>query len=105
MNDKMMKSILDNMARIRAIEDRIVAESGCKLTDITKAIAEYAIAHEMSAVAGSDGHGNRYTWTVVKGGETHIEPDGKAAIKALEQAGLPVPTHEVKGRAASLRKG
>lgn len=104
MNDKVFASIVNDMARIRAIEDRIAANSGMTVSDVGKAIANYAIDHGMSAVSGNDGHGNRYVWKVVSGSSDHSEPDGKAAIAELERRGITVPTHTVKGRSASLRK-
>lgn len=104
MNDKVFTSIVNDMARIRAIEDRIAANSGMTVSDVGKAIANYAIDHGMSAVSGNDGHGNRYVWRVVAGTDDHDEADGRAAIKKLESMGVTVPTHTVKGRSASLRK-
>lgn len=104
MNDKQFSSTLNALARIRALEDRIVADTGMSISDIGKALADYATAHDMSAVTGNDGHGNRYCWKVVRGSTDHAEPDGKAAIAELERRGITVPVHTVKGRAASLRK-
>lgn len=104
MNDKTFTATLNALARIRALEDRIVADTGLSISDVNKAIAEYAAAHDMTAVTGNDGHGNRYCWKVVRGSADHTEPDGKAAIAELEKRGIPVPTHTVKGRSASLRK-
>ena len=104
MNDKIFTSALNTMARIRALEDRLTADTGLTVSDLSKALADYAISHGMSAVTGNDGHGNRYAWKVVNGSSDHTEPDGKAAIAELERRGITVPTHAVKGRSASLRK-